>query len=65
MPRFAAFALPLTLIAAPAVAQDLTPAETAKVDAIVADTLAKTGVPSASIGPRGHGDLGFGTRGRL
>ena len=42
-------ALPLALLAMPAAAQDLTPAETAKVDAIVADTLAKTGVPSASI----------------
>jgi CubicO group peptidase (beta-lactamase class C family) len=42
-------ALPFTLIATPVLAQDLTPAETAKVDTIVTDTLAKTGVPSASI----------------
>lgn len=33
----------------PAAAQTLTPAETAKVDAIVADALKTTGVPSASI----------------
>ncbi|MBS0478836.1 MAG: beta-lactamase family protein [Proteobacteria bacterium] len=43
------FALPLILFATPVLAQDLTAAETAKVDAIVNDTLAKTGVPSASI----------------
>lgn len=49
MLRFVAFALPLALIAIPAAAQDLTAAESAKVDTIVADTLAKTGVPSASI----------------
>jgi len=42
-------ALPLVLIATPVLAQDLTPAETAQVDAIVTDTLARTGVPSASI----------------
>ncbi len=41
--------LPAVLIAAPALAQDLSPAETATVDAIVTDTLTKTGVPSASI----------------
>ncbi|MES2095767.1 MAG: serine hydrolase domain-containing protein [Pseudomonadota bacterium] len=47
---FRAFALAtLTLLAAPAVAQDMTPAEIAKVDTIVGETLAKTGVPSASI----------------
>jgi CubicO group peptidase (beta-lactamase class C family) len=39
----------LLLIAAPAVAQDLTSAETAQVDKIVADALASSGVPSASI----------------
>ena len=42
-------ALPLALIATPVLAQDLTPAETAQVDTIVTDTLARTGVPSASI----------------
>lgn len=41
--------LALLLVAAPAAAQDLTPAETAKVDSIVTDTLARNGVPSASI----------------
>jgi D-alanyl-D-alanine carboxypeptidase len=49
MKAFRPLALPLLLIAAPAAAQDLTPAETAKVDAIVTDTLTRTGVPSASI----------------
>jgi len=42
-------ALPFVLLATPVLAQDLTPAETAQVDAIVSDALAKTGVPSASI----------------
>jgi CubicO group peptidase (beta-lactamase class C family) len=41
--------LALLLVATPALAQDLTPAETAKVDTIVTDTLARNGVPSASI----------------
>jgi len=41
--------LALLLVATPALAQDLAPAETAKVDAIVTDTLARNGVPSASI----------------
>lgn len=39
----------LLVVAAPAVAQNLTPAETAKVDSTVTETLAKSGVPSASI----------------
>ena len=39
----------LLLTAAPVSAQELSPAETAKVDSIVADSLARTGVPSASI----------------
>ncbi|RZF63934.1 class A beta-lactamase-related serine hydrolase [Sphingomonas populi] len=39
----------LLLTAAPVSAQELSPAETAKVDRIVADSLARTGVPSASI----------------
>ncbi|WP_404370566.1 serine hydrolase domain-containing protein [Sphingomonas sp. MMS24-J45] len=43
---FAAF---LLIIAAPAAAQELNPAEIAKVDSTVTDTLAKSGVPSASI----------------
>jgi CubicO group peptidase (beta-lactamase class C family) len=38
-----------TLIAAPALAQPLTPAEIGQVDSLVARTLADTGVPSASI----------------
>jgi CubicO group peptidase (beta-lactamase class C family) len=47
---FRAFALfALTAIASPALAQDMTPTEIAKVDTIVTDTLAKSGVPSASI----------------
>lgn len=37
------------LAASPALAQDLTPAETAKVDAIVTGALERNGVPSASI----------------
>ncbi len=41
--------LALLLVAAPAAAQEMTPAETAKVDAIVTDSLARTGVPSASV----------------
>ena len=41
--------LVLLLVAGPALAQNLTPAETAKVDTIVTDTLARNGVPSASI----------------
>ncbi|MBN8807233.1 MAG: beta-lactamase family protein [Sphingomonas sp.] len=39
----------LAFVAPPALAQDLTPTDTARVDAIVGDVLAKTGVPSASI----------------
>ena len=42
-------ALPLILTATPVLAQDLSSAETAQVDTIVTETLAKTGVPSASI----------------
>jgi len=37
------------LIATPAAAQQLTPAETAQVDSIVADALKSSGVPSASV----------------
>ena len=48
MLRFlAAFLLVFT--AAPALAQDLTPAETARIDALVNQALTSTGVPSASI----------------
>ena len=39
----------LAFAAAPALAQDLTPAETARIDRIVDDALTSTGVPSASI----------------
>ena len=39
----------LLLTAAPVSAQELSPAETAKVDTIVTESLARTGVPSASI----------------
>jgi len=41
--------LALLLVATPAFAQDLTPAESTKVDTIVTDTLARNGVPSASV----------------
>ena len=41
--------LTLAVLATPAVARDLTPAETARIDAVVADALAKSGAPSASI----------------
>lgn len=37
------------LLSSPAIAQDLTPQEAARIDAVVTDTLAKSGVPSASI----------------
>ena len=37
------------LVATPAAAQQLTPAETTKVDTIVADALKSSGVPSASV----------------
>ncbi|MEO5494706.1 MAG: serine hydrolase domain-containing protein [Sphingomonas sp.] len=47
-PRYL-LALPLALIATPVLAQDLTAAETSKVNNIVTDALAKSGVPSASI----------------
>ena len=43
--RLIAFAALLT--PAPLLAQDLTPAETAKIDTLVRSTLAYTGVPSA------------------
>ena len=60
MHPFRAFALPLlTLIATPAAAQDLTAAETAKIDTIVTDSLAKSGVPSASIAVVRDGKIVF------
>lgn len=48
MRRFALFAA-ATLLAAPAFAQQLTPAETAQVDQIVAREITATGTPSASV----------------
>src|SRR3954466_7068977 len=39
----------LALVAAPAIAQPLTPAEVAQIDQLVSKTLADTGVPSAEI----------------
>lgn len=47
----------LTLVAVPAIAQQLTPAETSQVDALVAKTLADTGVPSAEIAIVRRGQL--------
>jgi CubicO group peptidase (beta-lactamase class C family) len=44
-----AFIAAAVLLASPAVAQDLTPAESQQVDTTVADALKATGVPSASI----------------
>lgn len=52
-------ALLLSLAPLPAAAQTLTPAETGKVDAIVAAALAKTGVPSASVAVVRGGKLAF------
>lgn len=54
-----ALAAPLILLAAAAPAQRLTPAETAQVDKLVADTLADTGVPSASVAIVRGGELVF------
>ena len=47
----------LALVAVPATAQQLTPAEVAQVDDLVAKTLADTGVPSAEIAVVRHGRL--------
>jgi CubicO group peptidase (beta-lactamase class C family) len=47
----------LALVALPATAQQLTAAETAKVDQLVAKTLADTGVPSAEIAVVRNGQL--------
>jgi D-alanyl-D-alanine carboxypeptidase len=47
--RLALAAVALLSVSAPALAQSLTPAETARVDRIVGDALAKSGTPSASI----------------
>lgn len=50
MPPFRPFIAVLALVTAPAAyAQSLTPAETEQVDTIVRTTLAKSGVPSASV----------------
>jgi D-alanyl-D-alanine carboxypeptidase len=49
----------LALVALPAAAQPLTPAESAKVDQLVAKTLADTGVPSAEIAIVRDGQLVF------
>jgi len=51
--------LPLAVLAAPAVAQELTPAEIAKIDSAVAESLKATGVPSASISVVRGGKLVF------
>jgi D-alanyl-D-alanine carboxypeptidase len=47
------------LFATPAAAQQLTPAETAKVDAIIADALKSSGAPSASIAVVRGGQIVF------
>src|SRR6185437_14885069 len=47
------------LVAVPAAAQPLTPAESAKVDQLVAKTLADTGVPSAEVAIVRDGQLVF------
>ena len=49
----------LALLAVPATAQPLTPAESAKVDQLVAKTLADTGVPSAEVAIVRGGQLVF------
>ena len=49
MPQRYAFTALLLTVAAPALAQSLTPAETTRVDTTVTTMLAKSGVPSASI----------------
>ncbi|MBX9815224.1 MAG: serine hydrolase [Proteobacteria bacterium SG_bin5] len=51
--------IPLAVLAAPAAAQDLTPAEIAKIDSAVADGLKATGVPSASVSVVRGGKLVF------
>jgi D-alanyl-D-alanine carboxypeptidase len=51
--------LAFALLAAPVAAHPLAPAETAKVDAIVADVLKTTGVPSASVAVVRHGEIAF------
>jgi CubicO group peptidase (beta-lactamase class C family) len=59
------------IVATPAAAQQLTPAETARVDTIVADALKSSGVPSASVAivrdgrivfTRAYGDQGPGMK---
>ena len=53
------YLFPLALIAAPAAAQELSPAETAKIDTAVAESLKATGVPSASVAVVRGGRLVF------
>lgn len=47
--RLIAYSIALLLCAGPALSQPITPAEQAKIDALVTEALAKTKVPSASI----------------
>ncbi len=49
LPRFALALLAAATLAFPATAQPITPAEQARIDALVTKTLVDTGVPSASI----------------
>lgn len=68
---FRPFLAAALLVATPAAAQQLTPAETAQVDKIVADALKSSGVPSASVAivrdgrivfARAYGDQGPGMK---
>jgi CubicO group peptidase (beta-lactamase class C family) len=54
-----AFLIPLALIAAPALATPLTPAQIAEIDSIAQQALKETGVPSASIAVVTDGKLQF------
>ncbi|NNM76976.1 beta-lactamase family protein [Sphingomonas sp. ID1715] len=53
------FLLALALVASPAVAAPLTPAQLAQIDRIAADALKQTGVPSASVAVVTDGKLQF------
>ena len=59
MLAFRWFAAALLLFAPPALAQELTPAQSAEVDKIVADALASSGVPSASVAVVRDGKIVF------
>src|SRR5436305_1888464 len=68
---FRPFLAAALLVATPAAARQLTPAETAQVDKIVADALKSSGVPSASVAivrdgrivfARAYGDQGPGMK---